>query len=70
MSRRKKTQEKPATVGEWIAALSKIDPDLPLFVRCKYTGEVDWTKDCPIFTRGLSEMEPGEVGYKHATILY
>lgn len=60
----------PSTVGEWISALRKLNPDLPLYVRCKYTGETDYTQDCPIFTKGLSEMESGEVGFPHACILY
>lgn len=61
---------RPNTVKEWIAALRKLDPNLPLFVRPKYTGESSWVHDYPIFTKGLHEMEAGEVGYPHATILY
>ena len=68
--KKQKKVVRPSTVGEWIEAMSKLDPSLPLFVRCKYTGEVDWTQDCPIYTKGLSAMDNGEVGYKHACILY
>ena len=61
---------RPNTVKEWIAALRKVDPSLPLFVGPKYTGESSWVHDYPIYTKGLNEMEAGEVGYPHATILY
>jgi hypothetical protein len=59
-----------STVGEFIKELSKLDPSLPLYIRSKYTREVDYTKDYPVNIKGLSEMEPGEVGQKHACILF
>lgn len=64
----------PSTVQEWINALKKLPPNLPLYVRSKYTGDVLWTDDHPINVRGLSEMEaskyPKEVNRRHACILY
>lgn len=62
--------KKASTVGEFIAALQKLPPNLPMYVRSKYSGEVDWTLDYPINVKGLSEMEPGEVGEEHACILF
>jgi hypothetical protein len=58
------------TVAEWIEALSKMPKNLKLYVRPKYTGEASWTKDYLIKTRGLSEMDKGEVGEKHVCILF
>lgn len=63
-------RDEASTVGEWIAALAKLDPSLPLYVRSKYTGDVSWTQDHPVRVRGLSPMEPGVVGRAHACILY
>jgi hypothetical protein len=60
----------PSTVKEWIDALSKLDPSLPLYSRCKYTGKTDWTKEEALNTIGLSEMEAGVGHGRYACILY
>lgn len=71
MKNKEKEASEASTVGEFVAAMLKLPQDLPLYVRCKYTGETDWTQDCPIRVSGLSEMVPSKnLNKKHACILY
>ena len=54
---------KPATVQEIIERLQKLPPDLPCFFRPKYHGNVKWTDNVPVNSKGISEMHPDPVLY-------
>ena len=52
-----------------IKALQMIPGDLPVYVRSKYSVNVNCENDYPICSFGVNEMESPELG-KHITILY
>lgn len=60
---------KPSKVSEIIEALQKLNPDLLVYARSKYSGDVEFFEDNPVNKNGISEMEDGILG-KHVTILF
>lgn len=60
---------KPSTVREIIEALKKLPPELPVYARSKYAGDVKYTDSNPVSANGISRMEDLEIG-ENVTILF
>lgn len=63
-----RTEITNCTVGELIKRLQELPPDLPVFVRPKYHGDLKWCDDAIVKTTGVCEMHPKD-GPKNVTIL-
>lgn len=46
-----------ATVATLIESLQKFPPDLPVLVRPKYHGTLDWSDSVPVIIPGIALME-------------
>lgn len=59
---------KASTVRELIEKLRAMPQDMPVYVRPKYHGSLDWYEDAPVHVNGVAEMHPkGEP--KNVTLL-
>lgn len=59
---------KTNTVAELIAKLQTMPQNLPVFVRPKYHGTMEWSDDVPVLVTGVAEMHPKD-GPKNVTLL-
>ena len=59
----------PSKVSEIIEKLQTLNPDLLVYARSKYSGDVEFFEDNPVNKNGITEMEDNILG-KHVAILF